>query len=66
MPKLAGTARESAGLHETEDEAEAEDGRVLPAVQVAHVPEQADVVRPAWSPYVPVGHSVQAAAPARE
>ena len=60
-----------AELHETDegdegDEDEpAEAGRELPAVQVSHTPEQAELVRPAWSPYVPAGHSVQASAPAR-
>ena len=45
---------------------EAEAGRVLPAVQAAQVPEHAAVARPAWSPNVPAGQSVQASAPARE
>ena len=63
-PKLAGTARESAVLHETEEEAAA--GRVLPAGHVAHVPEQEEVVRPARSPKVPAGQREQAAAPASE
>jgi hypothetical protein len=63
-PYDEGTARVSAVLQETEDEDAA--GRVLPAVQVAQVPEQADEVRPAWSPKVPAGHNEQTAAPANE
>jgi len=63
-PKEDGTARESAALHETEEEAAA--GRVLPAGHVAHVPEQEEVVRPARSPKVPAGHREQADAPASE
>jgi hypothetical protein len=54
----------SAVLQETEEEEEA--GRVLPAVQVVQVPEQAAVARPAWSPKVPAGHAVHAAAPVSE
>ena len=38
----------------------------LPAVQLAHAPEQAAEARPAWSPKVPAGQSEQAAAPASE
>jgi hypothetical protein len=52
----------SAGLHEMEDDAEAEAGRVLPTVQAAQAPEQAAEARPAWSPNVPAGHAVHAAA----
>jgi hypothetical protein len=65
---LAGTARELAGLHEMEvaEEEEEAAGRVLPAVQVAQAPEQAAEARPAWSPNVPAGQSVQTAAPASE
>ena len=61
---MVGTAREPAVLQETEDEEE--DGRMLPAVQAAQEPEHAAEARPAWSPNVPAGQSVQAAAPARE
>ena len=59
-----GTARVSAVLQETDAEAAA--GRVLPAVQVVQVPEQADEFRPAWSPKVPAGHNVHEDAPAAE
>jgi hypothetical protein len=65
MPKLAGTARKSAGLQEMEED-EGEAGRVLPATHVAQAPEQAALVRPARSPKVPAGHAEHAAAPANE
>jgi hypothetical protein len=54
----------SAVLQETEAEDAA--GRVLPAMQVAQVPEQADEVKPAWPLKVPAGHNVHEDAPAPE
>ena len=64
-PKEDGTARVLAALHDTEDEVDTI-GRVLPAVQDAHAPEQAELVRPALSPYVPAGQGEHAHAPAVE
>jgi hypothetical protein len=39
---------------------------VLPALQLAHAPEQALEASPAESPKVPAGQRLQAAAPASE
>ena len=63
-PRDDGIERESAGLQDADENKAA--GRVLPAEQVAHAPEQAALVRPARSPNVPAGQSVHEDAPAVE